>query len=237
MDEADAIVTPGAAAAAAAVAASYSIEAPMDEVDAIVTPGAEAAAAVAVSSSIEEAQESTHPDGNREIRAMIMASLPFPPMPMLASRQLADESSFVDPSSTNSVINSHDLIAHLMNICCCYCKDNDARKQRQLDLQDEMFSRIENVDLSSMDAVYALMGEFTRRYIQLYLPDPEKPQDVRFVSWRDVDQDHVVCRKALEFQRAQDVLYGMCAGQPISPSWSYGDLVMHSARRIVLSKE
>lgn len=206
--------------------------------DAITTPGAAAAESLDRNASTEKSYH--HPDGNREIRAMIMASLPFPPMPMMASRQMPDESSFVDAEW--KCINSHDLIAHLMNVCCCHCKNNDARKNRQIALQEEMFSRIErDADLSSIDSVYELMGEFTRRYIQLYLPDPEKQQDVRFIPWRDVDKDHIVHRKALEFQMAQDVLYGVCTGQPTAAAaaatWCYGDVVMHSARRIVLSKE
>lgn len=179
-----------------------------------------------------------HPDGNREIRAMIMASLPIPPMPMLANKQLADESSFVDSSCTT--INSHDLIAHLMNVCSCHCKDNDARMHKQLALQEEMFSKMDSqLDLSSTDDAYNALGEFTRRYIQTYMPEPEKPQDVRFIHWRDVDKNHAVYRKALEFQMAQDLLYGACDGRVIANlknDLSYGDLVLHSARRIVLSK-
>lgn len=203
----------------------------------VTTPGAAEAAV----SSPHYSTATQHPDGNREVRAMVMASLPFPPMPMMVSKQLADESSFVDTELKS--INSHDLIAHLMNICCCYCKDNDARMLKQIALQEEMFARFDNesVDLllSSVDKVYELMGEFTRRYIQLYMPDPEKPQDVRFIPWQDVDKDHVVYRKALDFHKAQDLLYGVCAGRPAASSstWeNYGDLVLHSARRIVLSK-
>ena len=87
-----------------------------------------------------------------------------------------------------------------------------------------------------LDLTYAIMCEFTRMYIQSYMPNPAKEQDIRFIPLHEVDRDHVVHRKALEFQRAQDVLYGPCSfGNPPLPldSMGYSDLLQHSVRRIL----
>lgn len=53
-------------------------------------------------------------DHNREIRAMCLMCLPAPPMPMLVSKCVMDEASYV--SSEEAVGNSHDLIAHLSEL-------------------------------------------------------------------------------------------------------------------------
>jgi hypothetical protein len=51
-----------------------------------------------------------------------------------------------------------------------------------------------------------------------------------------VDRNHVVHRKALEFHRAQDLIYGRCTfGRCKSDleSMDYAELVQHSVRRII----
>jgi hypothetical protein len=52
-------------------------------------------------------------DSTREMRSMILLNLPCPPMPMLMSKEVMDEASYVRLESTTC--SSHDLIAHLLN--------------------------------------------------------------------------------------------------------------------------
>lgn len=54
-----------------------------------------------------------HPDGNREIRAICMAALPCPPLPIMAS---LEEEGGSNTSCGEAVGNSHDFISHLMNV-------------------------------------------------------------------------------------------------------------------------
>lgn len=184
---------------------------------------------------------------------MILAALPVPPMPIMASRELADERSFVDEEI--KAISSHDLLAHLMNLCCTVVSSsrNDQRKELQERLQQEdLFSKLDEWQeqndpggkkqlLPPVDVSYRMLGDFTRKYVQSYMPDPSRTQDVRFIPWQDVDRTHTVYRKALEFQRAQDVLYGPCyfagggAMADTGPLYNYADLVQHSVRRILAS--
>lgn len=51
-------------------------------------------------------------DGNREIRSMILAALPCPPLPIMVTSMGNDG----DTASESSSGNSHDLISHLMNV-------------------------------------------------------------------------------------------------------------------------
>ena len=153
--------------------------------------------------------------------------------------------------------SSHDLIAHLMNIACTVGTDhqNRARAVRQTNLQAEMFSAIdawheENngkvgdahdttmMKLPPVEWTYEVMGRFSRLYIQSYMPDPSKEQDVRFVPFLEIDRTHAVHTKALEFQKAQDTLYGKCRLECIRRNYdtmSYAELVQLSVARIIES--
>lgn len=196
-------------------------------------------------------EASYHPDGNREIRSMVLAALPIPPMPILASRELGDERSFTDNEA--KAISSHDLIAHLMNVSCTVVSSqkNADRERIQWKLQEELFARVDAWQLENdpgsekqllppPDFAYSLLAEFTRLYIQSYMPDPSKAQDVRFLPACDIDKGHVVRRKAMEFQKAQDVLYGACQFGDFSNDLSqmeYWELVHHSVRRMLASAQ
>lgn len=60
-----------------------------------------------------------HGDSTREIRAMALATLPCPPLPILTTKECEDESSTSESSSSSYHLgNSHDLIGHFMNIRC-----------------------------------------------------------------------------------------------------------------------
>lgn len=100
-----------------------------------------------------------HPDGNREIRAICMATLPCPPIPVMASREDADEVGARPPpprpghplgtvlclttgrarpqgnrTCGDATANSHDLVAHLMNVRAAAGQDdvNTARGVMQV---------------------------------------------------------------------------------------------------------
>jgi hypothetical protein len=85
-----------------------------------------------------------HPDGNREIRAMCMATLPCPPIPIMASQEDGDES---NRTCGEAVANSHDLVAHLMNVRAAAGQEgvNDARSV----LQVVCLQLIEKIEMKS----------------------------------------------------------------------------------------
>ena len=72
-------------------------------------------------------------DSTREIRAMSMLALPCPPLPIMASKVELGES---NSTSGDVVGNSHDLIAHLMNIRAVAEQEsvNDKRMLAQVNL-------------------------------------------------------------------------------------------------------
>ena len=149
----------------------------------------------------------------------------------------------------NQCCSSHDLIAHLMNIACTLATDNQntARAEMQTQLQAALFAEVDSWaagatgtdNLPRVDWSYQTMAAFTRKYIQSYMPDPAKQQDIRFLPVTEIDRTHPVHRKALEFQKAQDVLYGKCSSALVKSrpyeSMSYAELVQVSVLRILES--
>ena len=188
-------------------------------------------------------------DAMREVRSMIVAALPLPPMPVMVSREVAGDN-FV----SSACCSSHDLLAHLMNIACTCATDkqNAERALVQTQLQAELFDAVDSWRRSEPDMLlvlppiawtYRIMGEFTRRYVQSYMPDPGRDQDVRFVPVHEIDRTHPVHIRAMEFQKAQDLLYGKCKmltvgkkGERYARTYetmSYAELVQMSVARIL----
>ena len=144
--------------------------------------------------------------------------------------------------------SSHDLLAHLMNIACTVATEgqNRSRAAIQTEIQASLFSSIDAwhegnagtaAVLPPVEWSYQLMADFTRKYIRSYMPDPSKEQDIRFVPFMDVDRGHVVHASAIDFQKAQDTLYGRCKMDCIRgyDSMSYAELVQLSVARILES--
>ncbi len=198
-----------------------------------------------------------HPDGMREIRAMAMAALPVPPMPIMVCREMEDESSFIEADM--ACCSSHDLIAHLMNIACTVATEaqNARREGLQWQAQTELFEQIDayaaadkerkvsallaaaGVSLPPVQWTYGLFADFTRKYVRSFMPDPTKAQDIRFLTMHDIDRTHRVHTKALQFQKAQDILY---AGDSFKERFgitrsydvmSYAELIQVSMARIM----
>jgi hypothetical protein len=51
----------------------------------------------------------------------------------------------------------------------------------------------------------------------------------------NIDRNHPVYTQALEFAKAQDILYGICMGKPAENITTYLDILQLSANRIVSS--
>jgi hypothetical protein len=110
-------------------------------------------------------------DSVREVRAMILLSMPCPPMPMLMSKEVMDETSFVH--TENVPCNSHDLIAHLLNKAaaakCCGEKLHPRRRVYQQNATKILHSRFDDWKLANtdteippIDISYGFFAEFTR---------------------------------------------------------------------------
>jgi len=96
-------------------------------------------------------------DSSREMRAMAMIAFPCPPLPVVG----------VNKDNEPIVINSHDMLAFLMNTAALrdVPSENAVRLQRQKTLQRE-YSTI----CKSGGDTWGAMTNFTRLYMMSYCP-------------------------------------------------------------------
>ena len=149
-------------------------------------------------------------DSTREVRSMILLSMPCPPMPMLMSKEVMDEVSFVHVD--NVPCNSHDLLAHLLNKVAAAkalgLKLHPRRRIYQQEASSALNARFDNwklvnptTQIPPLEISYGFFAEFTRAYIQGYMQDPSKELDIRFVPATDVDIGSNIHSKSLDFAK------------------------------------
>lgn len=172
---------------------------------------------------------------------MVLLSMPCPPMPMLMSRQIMDESSFV--CQDNMACNSHDLLAHLVqraaNAQTCDHSHHKNRMIYQKEAMNVLNQRFDNWrledtdnDIPPLETSYSFFAEYTRSYIQSYMADPTKQTDIRMIPPTQVDNGSFIHCKTIDFARAQNILFG-CVYEREIGSMAYPELIQLSARRML----
>lgn len=175
-----------------------------------------------------------HPDGCREIRAMVLASLPVPPMPAIGSKRLEDEHGTVE--SCSSTFCSFDMIAHMLNVSAKHHKQevNERRQSLQRGAEQGLFERIDLMAEPPTDLaqVWGLFSEFTREYVKSYTL--QDVVDLRFGDPSRVPKGSLVWHVALDQAKAHDNLFGDLnrLGGAATDSMTYEDLVLRCAKRI-----
>jgi len=113
--------------------------------------------------------EMGHPDGAREIRAMVLASIPIPPMPAIGSKRLEDEHGTVE--NHTSAFCSFNMIAHMLNICAKHRNESAdiQRKQLQKLADDKLFAQIDAFDNLPLDItdIWPIFCEYKRSVLDL----------------------------------------------------------------------
>lgn len=125
-------------------------------------------------------------DGAREIRAMVLSSLPCPPMPLMVSRRLNDEHGTTDHGL--SACSSFDLISHFLNLAASAKntgRDLD-RKNRQQQCHVALIGAIDSLKTrpTAIDDVWPIFSDFTRG---------ETPNTVYLISPQMSRLGHRVC--------------------------------------------
>lgn len=178
-----------------------------------------------------------------------MLSNPSPPLPLMANLETFDREAD-DRVVTDTVCNSHDMIAHLMNKAIHVQVGSrgfhDERVKKQRAAEKSLFQSIDAMmDDGTMDAnkAYQAFQVYARSYIASFLASDADP-DLRFVPLSQVCLSDPVVRSARSFVHAQDTLYGR---QPTFESdgvteknvdyMSYPELVHTCAMRIASARE
>jgi len=127
-------------------------------------------------------------DSSREIRAMMMASFPCPPLPMDGSGRF---------------MNSHDLLAYLVDVAARrdVKSENESRRKNQEALIREYVQNI--AKCGSQDHVWQEMTKFTRLYMMSYSP---VMHETRFLPFDAASPP--IRRQVCSWLAAQHILQG-----------------------------
>ena len=173
-------------------------------------------------------------DSNREIRAMILAALPFPPLPVEAKRFEEDGKRLGDAV----VITSHDILSNLLEQACA--RDAPAthkvRQTRQRDVLRSFIRALCKDGMLKADALYNVYCDHTRSHIATYYPEGHPPE-LKFMPLGYVSKGDKVHLRTCDWMAAQSRLLEMKDGLTAA-DWgpcNYADL-LDAARRHLVSE-
>lgn len=142
-------------------------------------------------------------DANREIKAMIMAALPYPPLPV-ETRRIDDENRLGEAV----VCTSHDLIAQMIDSAASK-NDPQANKERLARhrnvLRDFMADLVRNGVLDP-PALYEVFCRRTADHIAAYFPRNAPTPEIKFMPLGYVSKGDKVHAHACEFVAAQGIV-------------------------------
>lgn len=144
-------------------------------------------------------------DVNAEIRAMVLLTLPYPPLPILATRVEEDSSRLKE----DTLITSHTLIARGLNEAVIRNdqRDNKERKTRQLqNFRTFLHAMATEGFFCSPERLYLIYCRFTLEHIATYFP-PGHPVDVRFEPLCNIVRGDKAHAKLAEYMASQSIYF------------------------------
>lgn len=146
-------------------------------------------------------------DSDRELRAMVLLTLPYPPLPILAAR-VDDVARLVE--SDDAVITSHTLMARGLAECAWRQDEaaNAERKTRQQRVFQEFLHTmaVEGFATQDPERLYMIYCRFTIDHIATFFP-PGHPIDIRFQPYSYTCKGDKTHRKIAEFMAAQSIFF------------------------------
>jgi hypothetical protein len=143
-------------------------------------------------------------DSDREIRAMILLTLPYPPLPVLAARI---EDGHI---ASDGVTTSHTLLAKALSETA-WRNDpaaNTARMARQKRVFQEFLHAMATGGFATDDPerLYLLYCRFSLDHLATYLPLGH-PIDIRFQPYAYTTKGDATHRKLAEYMAAQSIFF------------------------------
>ena len=144
-------------------------------------------------------------DSNREIRTMILLTLPYPPLPVLATRVERDDGRLLD----DEVTTSHSLIAQ--GIYEATARNDAAVNKERMKRQQEVFQRFLHAMATEgfacdVERLYGIYCQFSLDQIATYFP-PGHPIDIRFHSLSYATRGDKCHAKMAEYMAAQSLFF------------------------------
>jgi len=172
-------------------------------------------------------------DSTQEIRAMILAALPYPPLPILLPKLHA--------SGEDILQTSHDLISMLLRESCAKrtASENKARQQRQQAVLAGFMRSVTSEACASPPELYRVYCEYTMHHIATYLP-PGAPQPVlRFLPLDHPCKGDKTHKTMCDYMAAQARILELPDGE-CAENWlryEYFDMLLHARSRLIHEPE
>eukprot|EP00961_Rhodomonas_salina_P299814 3939228-Rhodomonas_salina.4 len=146
-----------------------------------------------------------------EMVAMVMASLPVPPMPMIVGKEVPDEITVM--SGDYTICNSHDLMGMLLLTAMSrdQKKENEIRSNAQKECMQALFDDIKSIGATEtttceiQERVYDAFCKFTRGNISAL----SSSTDVRFAPLASIQREDRIHIATCHHCAAQDIIYGL----------------------------
>ena len=172
-------------------------------------------------------------DSTQEIRAMILAALPYPPLPVLLPR--------LDGSGEEALQTSHDLISMLLRHSCARRSESE-NKERQRRQQAILVGFMRDLGSEACDAppgLYRTYCEYTLRHIATYLPPGAPPPALRFLPLDHPCKGDATHKAMCGYMAAQARLLELPDGE-CAENWlryEYFDMLLFARSRLINSPE
>ncbi len=140
-----------------------------------------------------------------EIRTMVLLTLPFPPLPLLAARVEDDDGRLHDDVD----ITSHTLIARGLDEAMARdrASENRARRARQIEVFRKFLHAMATEGFACTDErLYQIYCATTLEHLATYFPEGH-PMDVRFKPLASICKGDPAHAKMAEYMASQSVYY------------------------------
>ena len=148
-------------------------------------------------------------DHNRELRAMILAALPYPPLPVEARHFDEDGNQLGD----STMVTSHDIISNLVEQS--WTRDQSATSREKMERQREVLrcflSDLVRNGIPAVDALYEVYCKHTRDHIATYYPKDHVPE-LKFFPLSHVCKGDKVHIRTCDWMAAQSRLLELTDG-------------------------
>ncbi len=162
------------------------------------------------SAFVETVETESRPyDSTQELRAMILAALPYPPLPIMLRR-------FEDGNRLGSEVlqTSHDILSNLLTEACVKCtvKENVERQERQRTLLREFLAELVKDGLQAPPQHYQTLCKYTQLHIATYMREGAPVPEMRLMPFDHVCKGDYVHVRMCDYMAAQARILGLLGG-------------------------
>jgi hypothetical protein len=176
-------------------------------------------------------------DSTQEMRAMILAALPLPPLPVMLRR--VEEGSVLGDEILQT---SHDIISNLLVHACARRSDADnaRRREAQTRILRDLLAALGKDGIQPPLALYATYSEFTLRHVATYLGAGDGPlPEMRILPLQHVCKGDIVHLRMCDYMAGQARLLELPEGHAAQDwlSYEYVHMLGIARNRLVFDRE